>query len=169
MRDCQRVWKVVGADIDCQRAQLGLGHRQSVAYRIEIVSDFQFIDFSVLQDDLAVRVDEHSGVIQAVSGALDKTRNNKYAGLLRRNRESIRVRPLDGLRQAPRAWIRPAEVQAFWQDDQPTALTRRIADRFFRPLEVCTRLRAFDEDLRHPDTAFCSGHGVRCPEEINRQ
>src|SRR5262249_8267493 len=60
------------------------------------------------------------------------------------------MRARDGFGHVTGGRIPPAQVEAFREDDQPTALGRRLPDGAHGTMDVGLRTARFDKDLAHP-------------------
>jgi hypothetical protein len=131
-----------------------MSHHETIANGVQIMSDFQFVDFAVHQQDLAARVDQHGRIVKLLAGALDEPGDDEYAVLHRSLREPLRMWPGNRLCELPRARIGPAQVHTFGQDNETTALSGRIANERFGPVKIGNRLSPRDEHLGHADSVF---------------
>jgi hypothetical protein len=77
-------------------------HAQSIADRIQVVSDLELVNFAVEQANPARWVDEDRRIVKLFSVAFDEPGDYEYAGLNRSLCETLRVWPGNRLRKLSR-------------------------------------------------------------------
>jgi hypothetical protein len=131
---------------------------EAIADRVQIVGDVQLVNFSVNQQDLTTRIDQHGGIVQVIPRAFDEARDYKDARRYRGLCELLRVWSRNWLRQTSSAGVGPAQVQAFGQDEELAALLSRIKNEPFGSLKIGSRLSPLDQHLGHANSEVHNYH-----------
>ena len=114
--------KRVGANHQADASERCVCDGKAITKGIKVVSDGEFVDFAMVENDVAGGADQDGGVEDSVSGTFDDTRTDVGASLLRERSElpaSLATGNFVGERAC--TWLHPAEWKCFRQQNDVRA------------------------------------------------
>jgi hypothetical protein len=126
-----------------------LGDGKAVAGRVEIVSNFKFIDLSVLHQDFAFGRDDDGAIVDSLAVALGEAGCDVDSRLSCCCSQEIAVPAWDRLGQPSGLGVRPAGVKTLGQDHDAAALAGGVLDHADRSAEILVTTPTFNEHLAH--------------------
>src|SRR5262249_53427101 len=124
-------------------------HADAVADRVQVERDVQLVDLSMMEQQVAARPNENGGIEDLRPGSLDQARGNVDIGVFRRLGEPCEMRTWNRLCEVAGGRMRPANFEAFGQNDDAASEVAGATDRGHSPVEIGRRFAALDEDLGH--------------------
>src|SRR5690606_7961241 len=116
---------------------------------VKLTAEVEFVNFPVVEQQAPLGIEQHGGVVKAVTRPLDDTSADEDAMPARGGNQSLAGFTFrDARRQSTRRRLSPAEVEAFGQQHDLCAARRRLTNALLRAREIGRRLTRFDEHLR---------------------